>query len=369
MEKRDLRIDFFRGIALLMIFTDHVPKSVGWLVTLRSWSFADAAELFFFVSGFIAATVYLPVMRDRGFVAALVRIWRRAWDVYAAQMVLFVFVVAEISLAVALTHRAGYYDYFRVQGFMMQTDAAIWRAITLAFQPAYLDILPVYVIFFFALPFVLAALRRAPLAVLCASLALYLAAQLWDFTPRTWPLNQGWFFNPFAWQFLFVLGASFALPDVRALFPRADSKWVWRIALAIVVPTVAMEITTTLHDFWPMIPALSSTGLPVTKASLEWLRIVSFLATAVLALRIVPQGQVLNRYWLGRAIIRCGQHSLPVFCLGVVLAVAAHVVWNEERSMWLQFACTVAGLAFTLAFAALHGWIKTAERPRALAAA
>ena len=46
MSNRDLRIDFLRGLALLMIFVDHSPWNPLTILTVRTWSFGDAAELF-----------------------------------------------------------------------------------------------------------------------------------------------------------------------------------------------------------------------------------------------------------------------------------------------------------------------------------
>ena len=48
---RDIRLDFFRGIALLFIFLDHIPdNNVNWL-TIRNFGFSDASEIFVFISG------------------------------------------------------------------------------------------------------------------------------------------------------------------------------------------------------------------------------------------------------------------------------------------------------------------------------
>jgi hypothetical protein len=41
--KRDPRIDVLRGLALLMIFVDHIPGNVLSLITLRNFGFSDAA--------------------------------------------------------------------------------------------------------------------------------------------------------------------------------------------------------------------------------------------------------------------------------------------------------------------------------------
>src|SRR5262249_13104504 len=67
--RRDLRLDLFRGLSLLVIFIDHIPNNVLSYVTLHSIAFSDAAEVFIFISGYAAATVYgraLPIARTLG---------------------------------------------------------------------------------------------------------------------------------------------------------------------------------------------------------------------------------------------------------------------------------------------------------------
>jgi len=52
-DRRDLRLDACRGLALWFIFLDHIPNSsLDWL-TLRNYGFSDASEVFVFVSGYI----------------------------------------------------------------------------------------------------------------------------------------------------------------------------------------------------------------------------------------------------------------------------------------------------------------------------
>src|SRR5262249_26615569 len=45
---RDLRLDFFRGLALILIFIDHIPGNILNYLTLQSFQFFDAAEIFIF---------------------------------------------------------------------------------------------------------------------------------------------------------------------------------------------------------------------------------------------------------------------------------------------------------------------------------
>src|SRR5262245_40520969 len=93
---RDHRLDFARGICLWMVFLDHIPANVFSLITIRNYSFCDAADVFVFISGFAGALGYGAVMRANGFGAATVRILRRAWQIYLAQLVLIVLLFAEI---------------------------------------------------------------------------------------------------------------------------------------------------------------------------------------------------------------------------------------------------------------------------------
>src|SRR5262245_46003067 len=94
--ERDLRVYLFRGLALWLIFLDHIPaKSVSW-ITIRNYGFSDAAEIFIFISGYTAALVYGRSRRDHGFAIAAARILRRAWQVYAAHVFLFAVFAAEV---------------------------------------------------------------------------------------------------------------------------------------------------------------------------------------------------------------------------------------------------------------------------------
>src|SRR5213592_2293522 len=88
--ERDLRLDLFRGIALWLIFLDHIPSNVVNWITIRNYGFSDAAEIFVFISGYTAAFVYGRAMRERGVVVASARILRRAWQVYVAHIFIFV---------------------------------------------------------------------------------------------------------------------------------------------------------------------------------------------------------------------------------------------------------------------------------------
>ena len=95
--ERDLRLDLFRGLALWLIFLDHIPSNVVNWITIRNYGFSDATEIFVFISGYTAAFVYGRAMRERGVVVASARILKRAWQIYVAHVFLFAIYMAEIS--------------------------------------------------------------------------------------------------------------------------------------------------------------------------------------------------------------------------------------------------------------------------------
>jgi hypothetical protein len=87
--ERELRLDLFRGMALWLIFIDHLPPNILTWFTIRNYGFSDATEIFIFISGYTAAFVYGRAMLESGFVIATARIMRRVWQIYVAHVFLF----------------------------------------------------------------------------------------------------------------------------------------------------------------------------------------------------------------------------------------------------------------------------------------
>ena len=79
--ERELRLDLFRGLALWLIFLDHLPNNILAWLTIRNYGFSDATEIFIFISGYTAAFVYGRGMLESGFVVSSARIMRRVWQI------------------------------------------------------------------------------------------------------------------------------------------------------------------------------------------------------------------------------------------------------------------------------------------------
>ena len=204
--ERDLRLDLFRGLALWLIFLDHIPSNiVNWL-TIRNYGFSDAAEIFVFISGYTAAFVYGRAMHERGFIVAGARIYKRVWQVYVAHVFIFVIFMAEIAYLTASLDNPLYSEEMRAFDFLQQPGVALIQALLLKFQPNFMDVLPLYIVLLLALPFMLWLLLRRPLVVLALSVTLYAAVQYFSLNLPAYPTGT-WFFNPLAWQLIFVAGA------------------------------------------------------------------------------------------------------------------------------------------------------------------
>ena len=213
---RELRLDLFRGLALWLIFIDHVsPDLLSWF-TIRSYGFCDAAEIFIFISGYTAAFVYGRVMFETGFMMATARILRRVWQIYAAHILLFTVLVAEVAYVAVALEKPFYAKEMEIVDFLNQPGLAMGQALLLRYRPLNMDVLPLYIVMMAFLPLLLQLIKWRPDLTLAASVALYVACWQFDLHLTAWP-NGFWSFNPYAWQMLFVFGAWCALGGVKRL--------------------------------------------------------------------------------------------------------------------------------------------------------
>jgi hypothetical protein len=367
---RDFRLDFFRGIALFFIFIDHIPDNKFRYATLRSFAFSDAAELFIFISGYTAALVYGRAMKRDGVLLASARIYRRVWQLYTAHLCLFLIFSAEVSYTVLHFNNPLFADELKVGNFLDDPAATILHVLTLGFQPAYLDILPLYIFLLGVFPLVLAALRISPWLAVLPSVAIYVAARIWGLSMPGYPEGRFWYFNPFTWQLLFVIAATFGFyaAEGRKLLP--DSPWLLRIALLLVAFGGVIEITWTLHEMTGRFPALLYRQLwPIDKSNLPLLRLTSMLAIALVVAHYVPQNAGFLTSRLGWLAVLCGQNSLEIFCLSILLSVLGNMAQTiYGSSLPVQVAINFTGIAIMLSFGLLMAWFdgggKLPGRPR-----
>lgn len=361
---RDLRLDFFRGLSLFFIFIDHVPGNfLGWF-TLHSIAFSDAAEVFIFISGYTAALVYGRSLRQNGALFASAQVYRRVWQLYVAHIFLFMIFVAEVSYTVLAVNNPMYAEELRVADFLHEPHVAIIHAMLLQFQPAFLDILPLYIVLLAAFPLVLLALERGPLWALLPSATLYVLVLRHGWSLHTYPPSNVWFFNPLAWQFLFVVGASAGHARVSGNWPFPHGKLLSKAAVALAFLLAIINLSWLVHWLWDPFPALLAKPLlryTIDKTNLAPLRMVNFLVLAVATVHFVKPESGFLRWRVSYPVILCGQHSLYIFCLGIVLAVCGHFVLTEfYAALPMQILVNLVGFALMIGTAALIAWYKAA---------
>ena len=179
-----MRLDLFRGLALWLIFIDHLPPSLLTWLTIRNYGFSDATEIFIFISGYTAAFVYGRAMRDVGFVVATARILRRVWQIYVAHVFLFTIFLAEISYVATSFENPLYSEEMGIMDFLKQPDITIVQALLLRFRPVNMDVLPLYIVLMFFLPFILWLMKWKADVTLGLSVLLYAATWQFDFYLR-----------------------------------------------------------------------------------------------------------------------------------------------------------------------------------------
>jgi hypothetical protein len=370
---RDLRLDFFRGLALIFIFVDHIPENFLSYFTVQAIQFYDAAEVFIFISGYTAALVYGRTLASQGPSYATARILSRAWQLYVAHIFLFVIFIAEVSYTVTTFNNPMYYDEMRVGDFLDEPHVAIGKALLLQFQPTFLDILPLYILLLVMFPVVLLGLRQQPLVVLIPSFLLYAFVQIANFSVPAYPEGHVWYFNPLAWQFLFIAGAALGLDGVRGArwlrFGRAA------LPLAAIVAAVGLvvKLSWTIHGVWDPFPGLFLKELwPINKNNLSPARLVTFFAMLAVVAALVRSDAAFLRLSAAQPLILCGQQSLEIFCLGILLSALGHFVLSEYNSgIIIQIIVNLAGILAMCLTAKMIDWYKAIGRtglPQAAAA-
>lgn len=361
--ERDLRLDLFRGLALWLIYLDHIPSNVVSWVTIRNYGLSDATEIFIFISGYTAAFVYGRAMTERGFVVASARILKRAWQIYVAHVFLFTIYLAQIAYVARGFQNPLYAEETGIMDFLQQPDVAIIEALLLRFKPANMDVLPLYIVLLILFPPILFLLQRASTLALATSAAIYAATWEFGWNLPAFP-NGVWYFNPFAWQLLFVFGAWCALGGAERLSGLLHSRITLSLAIAYLLFCLALVLTWHFprleQQYMPKV--LMDAIYPIDKTNLDVLRFAHFLALAAVVVYFVPQNAPwLRSRWVRPAIL-CGQHSLEIFCLGVFLAFAAHFVKVEvSGGILMQILVSVLGILIMVATAKLISWYKDAE--------
>ena len=360
-DRRDLRLDACRGLALWFTFVDHIPNNaLSWL-TLRNYGFSDATEVFVFVSGYTCMLAYGGALREQGWPTTVTRALRRGWEIYAAFLLLLIAYFVLIWLVGGGTR---YLDETNTGSFFQNPGAAIVHAAAMQYAPVNTDILLTFVLLHLAFPGLLWLLTRSAGVALMASFLLYLMVQLFGWHVPAWPSGE-LYFNPLAWQVLFVFGAWYAYEGAGRLRTIVQSSAALVLAMFYLTFSLAVTLSWQIKALEGFMPdALSKVIYPIDKSHLAPERLLHFLALAIVVSRLTPPDwRGLMKPWM-TAMIRCGENSLAMYCLSILLSFIGYVILVRFSStIAMQAAVSIVGIALMIATATLMTWTAKQDRP------
>ncbi|SEB89920.1 OpgC domain-containing protein [Bradyrhizobium erythrophlei] len=361
---RDLRLDLFRGIANWAIYLDHIPDNIVNWITTRNYGFSDAADLFVFISGYTASFVYARMMLERGFIVGATRLTKRVWQLYVAHIILFVIYIASISYLALRFGDSEIINEFNVAGLVDNATETLRQGLFLKFKPVNLDVLPLYIVLMGLFPPVLWFMLRQPNWTMLASLALWLVSRHMGWNLPAYPAGT-WYFNPFAWQVLFVFGSWCAMGGARQNMHIINSRYTLWFCVAYLIFALIMTMAGRFPDLGAMFPDwLFSTFNPNDKTNLAPYRFLHFVVITVLVIRFVPKDWSALEWKVFDPLIICGQQSLAVFCVGVFLSFVGHFELSmSSGSLFAQIFVSISGIAIMTIVAYYISWSKRQDKP------
>jgi hypothetical protein len=193
---------------------------------------------------------------------------------------------------------------------------------------------------------------------------LYLIVQATNLSVPAYPEGHVWYFNPLAWQFVFIAGAALGFPWRHE---RLWSRWArpaLPIAAVVVAAGLVVKFSWTIHGIWDPFPGLLLKELwPVNKNNLSPIRVIPFFAAVAVVAIIVPANAAILRSRAAKPLVLCGQQSLEIFCLGILLSALGHFILSEyDSAISIQLLVNLAGILAMCLTARMLDWYKTMGR-------
>ena len=358
---RDLRIDFWRGAALLAIFVNHIPGNIFEPLTWRNFGLSDAAELFVFLAGFSAAIAYFPKFVAGDHWRQILRSWSRAASLHVTHVVSLVACIALFGIAADAFDDPTYLQMNNIGPVIDDPLAGVIGIATLGHQIGYFNILPMYVVMLAALPLIMLLARVDLVLPLFAATGIYLAANLAGWNLPHYPNDDHWFFNPLAWQLLFVIGFTFgaiARSGVKIPF----SAVLYWLAAAYLVASLIIAVG--YHYAVPAVPGVPSFLVALDKTNLSLPRLLHVLALVYVVVHTPVVGRALAGLRPDNVLVALGRNALPVFCAGSLLSMVGLLLreGHGEHAL-LDLAIVGTGFVLLVALARALDWSRRQARP------
>ncbi|RJG51472.1 OpgC domain-containing protein [Motilimonas pumila] len=324
-------LDGLRGGLLLIMTINHLVWSSGGqsalqLLTLQPLGQVGAAEAFILLSGILAGLVYSS---DKLSASELKqKAWRRAGLIYLYHIAAWLLVVLVASVICELFPTSKSLYQVQLADVWRQPIASFIVVASLLARPAFFDILPLYILMMLTLPWLIRACQRGKIILL-----LVLSMSLWfasNWIQSEWlsqalltyhlPFQPG-YFDPWAWQFLFVIGVIIGVLRRQGKLHIFHS----RVALGVAVGLCGVVFLAHHHFLLDLGWHQGRLYALADKPELGTLRLINLLLLAyILAclLRYFPKLLAIP----GLSLV--GRHSLQVFAWHLVLITLAAPLLN-----------------------------------------
>lgn len=360
-------VDFWRGFALVTIFINHIPGNYYSRFTHANVSISDSAELFVFLAGWALRYVVSSREGPQATWYLVLRLGGRAVEIYAAHIFITMIAIAMLAASATIMSNPLLLEWHNAAAVFYDPVPTHIGLSLLTHQLGYFNILPLYVVLMAVAPVFAVIDRHAPNALLPLSLLIYVITLSVPVPIPTWPTDGQWFFNPLAWQLVFVLGFVIAREDGAGGFVRRHLVVIRWLSLPIVVAGVLIV----WNSWWADPTAMPQPRLLFIsdKVYVTPMRLIQFLALiAVLSLtypfikRLAPP--------VVEFLSMLGRHSLSVFCVGSILSLTGQIIRFVYRGDIVVDTVVVIFGIVVMAFAAwLPEWreqLRTRGLPRPL---
>jgi len=357
-------IDFWRGFALITIFINHVPGNVFERFTYSKYSLSDAAELFVFLAGWAIALATHGRQGPEPVGQVLLRLASRTVEVYRAQLVITAVALAMIAAAGIYFDNPLFLEWHNAAPAFTDPIQTTIGWVTLTHQLGYFNILPLYVALLALSPLFVLLARLSRAAALALSVAIYLAALVFEINLPTWPVEGTWFFNPFAWQLLLALGF---LSCQWSRESERFRRWTARL-MPVGVAGIVVGVVIACWDLKPdpfLVPEPRLLFI-FDKSNLSPGRLLHFIAV-VLGFQSLygPIEPVFP--WASRQLSALGRNSLAVFSVGSIVSLAGQLLRFElGGGLIVDTFILGSGLACLIFTAWFVEWRLRSSRPSSL---
>ena len=364
---RNHRIDLLKGLALGMIFIDHLEDAAHvslisrW--TLRAWGPSDAAELFVLLSGLVIGRSYSSRLSRASF-------WSTQQHALWQTVRIYLAYALTAGLLLCLAEWLRMPGSMRLAGMSQSTHDLLLDlgpTLSLHASPPVLHILVLYLGLILLSPSLVRLGRSSLPALLLLASAVYVFHHWGRLSPTSvdGSAGSGWYFQWGGWQMLYCLGIVGGITWQKRGLPGYESRQsspairrpiVLSLMIGVVVagywlrPDLPGNVNSFIHD----LPIEIRNGLLrlADKRSLGPARLAHAVAVCVLLLVTVPSAWSHSMPAAWNHVRRCGQFSLLTYCVGTILAyIGAWFLDRFGREPAIALLVAIDGLALLAAVA------------------